>query len=156
MIGGGFLFVSFPAMGHASSMKIFRTLFASRILRFTVLSVLLIVAMYLTVRIAATIVYWSGKLYRPGVSTGIWGFFFWVSASTMGFLALVCLFLRPAKVRLILLGYNLLALVVLFSVFRHENHDIWFWVTFLLSAFASNLILYFAMRFDRGAKTGSS
>ena len=137
-------------------MTLFHTLFASRILRFVVLSMLLIVAMYLTVRIAATIVYWSDKLYRPGVSTGIWGFFFWVSASTMGFLALVCLFLRPAKVRLILLGYNLLALVVLFSVFRHENHDIWFWVTFLLSAFASNLILYFAMRFDRGAKTGSS
>lgn len=137
-------------------MTLFHTLFASRILRFVVLSILLIVAMYLTVRIAATIVYWSGKLYRPGVSTGIWGFFFWVSASTMGFLALVCLFLRPAKVRLILLGYNLLALVVLFSVLRHKNHDIWFWVTFLLSAFASNLILYFAMRFDRGAKTGSS
>ena len=137
-------------------MTLFHTLFASRILRFVVLSILLIVAMYLTVRIAATIVYWSGKLYRPGVSTRIWGFFFWVSASTMGFLALVCLFLRPAKVRLILLGYNLLALVVLFSVFRHENHDIWFWVTFLFSALASNLILYFAMRFDRGAKTGSS
>ncbi|MDE1131212.1 MAG: hypothetical protein OSA49_06575 [Ascidiaceihabitans sp.] len=137
-------------------MTLFHTLFASRILRFVVLSILLIVAMYLTVRIAATIVYWSGKLYRPGVSTGIWGFFFWVFASTMGFLALVCLFLRPAKVRLILLGYNLLALVVLFSVFRHENHDIWFWVTFLFSALASNLIIYFAMRFDRGAKTGSS
>lgn len=143
-------------MVHYFSMTLFHTLFASRILRFVVLSILLIVAMYLTVRIAATIVYWSGKLYRPGVSTGIWGFFFWVFASTMGFLALVCLFLRPAKVRLILLGYNLLALVVLFSVFRHENHDIWFWVTFLFSALASNLIIYFAMRFDRGAKTGSS
>lgn len=150
------MFVSLPAMVHSFSMTLFHTLFASRILRFVVLSILLIVAMYLTVRIAATIVYWSGKLYRPGVSTGIWGFFFWVFASTMGFLALVCLFLRPAKVRLILLGYNLLALVVLFSVFRHENHDIWFWVTFLFSALASNLIIYFAMRFDRGAKTGSS
>ena len=148
--------MSLPAMVHSFSMTLFHTLFASRILRFVVLSILLIVAMYLTVRIAATIVYWSGKLYRPGVSTGIWGFFFWVFASTMGFLALVCLFLRPAKVRLILLGYNLLALVVLFSVFRHENHDIWFWVTFLFSALASNLIIYFAMRFDRGAKTGSS
>ena len=148
--------MSLPAMVHSFSMTLFHTLFASRILRFVVLSILLIVAMYLTVRIAATIVYWSGKLYRPGVSTGIWGFFFWVFVSTMGFLALVCLFLCPAKVRLILLGYNLLALVVLFSVFRHENHDIWFWVTFLFSALASNLILYFAMRFDRGAKTGSS
>ena len=143
-------------MVHAFSMKLSRTQIASRILRFVVLSMLLILAMYLTVRIAATIVYWSGKLYHPGVSTGFWGFFFWVFASTMGFLALVCLFLRPAKVRLILLGYNLLTLVVLFSVFRNENHDIWFWVTFLFSALASNLILYFAMRFDRGAKTGSS
>ena len=67
--------MSLPAMVHAFSMKLSRTQIASRILRFVVLSMLLILAMYLTVRIAAAIVYWSGKLYRPGVSTEIWGFF---------------------------------------------------------------------------------
>ena len=74
----------------------------------------------------------------------------------MGFLALACLFLRPVKVRPIMLGYDLLTPVVLFFVFRRENHDFGISVTFMLSTFASNLILYFAMRFDRGVKAGSS
>jgi len=143
-------------MVHASSMKLFRTLFACRIFRFVVLSILLIVAMYLTVPVAATIMYRSGTLYHPGVSTGMWGFFFLGFVSTMGFLTLACLFLRPVKVRPIRLGYNLLTPVVLFSVFRHENHDIGISVTFMLSTFALNLILYFAMPFDRGVKAGSS
>jgi len=84
------------------------------------------------------------------------GLLFLGFVSTIGFLALACLFLRPVKVRPIKLGYNLLTPVVLFSVFRHENHDIGISVTFMLSTFASNLILYFAMRFDRGVKAGSS
>lgn len=156
MIGGGFLFVSYPTLGHAFSMKLFRILFGSRFLRFVVLSILLIGTMYFAVRSAATIVYWSGKMYRPGVSTGIWGFYFWIFSSTLGILALGSLLLRPAKDRLILLGYNLLALLVLFSVFRHENHDIWFWVTFLFSALASNLILYVGARIVTDIKVESS
>ena len=156
MIGGGFLFVSPPMLGHAFSMKLFRILFGSRFLRFVVLSILLIGAMYFTVRLAATIVYWSGKMYKLGVSTGIWGFYFWVFSSISGILALGSLWLRPAKDRLILLVYNLLGLLVLFSVFRHEDHDIWFWVTFLFSALASNLILYFATRFVPDVKAESS
>ena len=137
-------------------MKLFRILFGSRFLRFVVLSILLIGTMYFAVRSAATIVYWSGKMYRPGVSTGIWGFYFWIFSSTLGILALGSLLLRPAKDRLILLGYNLLALLVLFSVFRHENHDIWFWVTFLFSALASNLILYVGARIVTDIKVESS